>query len=112
MTTLATVKRGDTWRFSFVWKSNGTPIDLSDCTAKMQIRKVCRTRTLLAEVSTSPNISIDGINGKVDVVFPADITDGVEPGTHETDLQITFASTGEVRSSQTLSLTVNEDITR
>ena len=111
MTNLATVKRGDTWRFSFVWKSNGTPIDLSDCTAKMQVRKR-KVGTLLAEVTTSPDIIITGADGKVDVVFPADVTSTVEPGVHETDLQVTFTSTSEVSSSQTLTLTVLEDITR
>lgn len=108
---LATVKRGDTWIFSFTWKSDGTPIDISDCTARMQVRKR-RLGTLLAEVSTDDTISIEGQNGKVTATFPATITSDVEPGIHETDLQLTFTSTGEVRSSQTLVLTVQEDITR
>lgn len=108
---LATVKRGDTWIFSFVWKSNGTPIDLSDCTARMQVRKK-RFGDLLAEVNSTTDIVIDGGSGTVTVTFPAELTADVEPGQHDTDLQITFASTGEVRSSQTLTLTVLEDITR
>lgn len=111
MASLATVKRGDTWRFSFIWKSNGTPIDLSDCTARMQVRKK-RVGTLLGEVSSIDGITIIGIEGKVDAVWSADITAAMELGMHETDLQITFTSTGEVKSSETLTITVIEDVTR
>jgi len=108
---LATVKRGDTWIFSFTWKNGTTLIDLSNCTARMQIRKK-RGGELLADVSTDNSITIDGELGKVTAIFPSSVTVNVDPGIHETDLQITFTSTGEVRSSQTLTLTVLEDITR
>lgn len=111
MQTLPTVKRGDTWIFSFLWKNNNTPIDLSDCTAKMQIRRK-KTRSLLIEADSNSGVIIEGTLGKVTITFSADLTTTVEPGQHETDLQVTFTSTGEVRSSQTLSLTVEEDITR
>lgn len=111
MTNLATVKRGDTWSFSFVWKNGNTPIDLSGCTAKMQVRKR-KTGTLLGEVSSTNGISIIGVDGEVNVSFPPVVTALIEPGIHETDLQITFTSTGEVKSSDTLTITVLEDITR
>jgi hypothetical protein len=108
---LAPVKRGDTWIFSFTWKNDGTPIDISDCTARMQIRKR-RIGTLLAELDSESGIVIDGPIGKVTATFPASATELVEPGVHETDLQLTFTSTGEVRSSKTMTVTVLEDITR
>jgi hypothetical protein len=108
---LAPVKRGDTWIFSFTWKNDGRPIDISDCTARMQIRKR-RIGTLLAEVDSESGIIINGSIGKVTATFPASATSLVEVGTHETDLQLTFTTTGEVRSSQTISITVVEDITR
>lgn len=108
---LTPVKRGDTWTFSFTWKNGNTPINLTDCTAKMQIRKR-KVGTLLAEADTSNGIVIDGPLGKVTATFPASDTALVEPGVHETDLQLTFTSTGEVKSSQTMIVTVLEDITR
>ena len=111
MINLATVKRGDTWNFSFVWKDNGTVIDLTNCTARMQIRKR-KVGTLLGEVNSDNGITIVGVDGQVNVSFPADVTALVEPGVHETDLQITFTQTGEVKSSDTLTITVLEDITR
>lgn len=108
---LATVKRGDTWNFIFNWKTNDTPIDLTGCTARMQVRKK-KLGTLLASVTTEDGgITIDGLLGKVNISFPADITSSCEPGTHDTDLEVTF-TTGEVRSSQTLQIVVLEDVTR
>ena len=111
MTNLATVKRGDTWSFSFVWKNDGTPIDLSNCTARMQVRKR-KVGTLLGEVNSDNGITIIGVDGQVNVSFPPEVTALVEPGVHETDLQLTFVQTGEVKSSDTLTITVLEDITR
>ena len=109
---LATVKRGDTWNFIFNWKSGNTPIDLTDCTARMQVRKK-KLGTLLASVTTEDGgITITAEDGKVSVSFPASATDACEPGTHSTDLEITFTSTGEVRSSETMDLVVLEDISR
>ena len=103
-------KRGDTWNLVFVWKSNNTLIDLTGCTARMQIRKK-RSGTLLAEISTDNGIEIAGSEGRVNISFPANITANVEAGTHETDLEITFPS-GDVQSSQTLDIPVIEAITK
>jgi hypothetical protein len=112
MKKLSTVKRGDTWNFVFTWKDNNqAPVDLSDCTARMQIRKK-KVGTLLAEVSTNNGIVIDGPLGKISVTFSATMTDTVEPGTHDTDLEVTFTSSSEVKSTPTLQITVEEDITR
>jgi hypothetical protein len=108
---LPTVKRGDTWNLVFVWKNDNTPIDLSDCTAKMQIRHK-RTGVVLAEVTTTSGITITGPEGRVNVSFPTTATSTVEAGVHETDLQITFTTSGEVQSSDTLEIPVVEDVTR
>jgi len=104
-------KRGDTWKITFVWKNNGTPIDLTGCHAKMQIRKK-RVGTLLAEITDdADDIEIAGSTGEVNVAFPALITRDVEVGTHETSLQITFPS-GEVQSSDAIEIPVAEGVTR
>ena len=52
ITKLPPVKNGDTWSFSFVWSNNNTPIDLTGCTAKMQV-----------QTGPGPSGSIYGING-------------------------------------------------
>lgn len=110
--SLPPVKQGDTWDFSFAWKNQTTPINLSNCTAKMQIRDK-RTNIMVAEASTDNNrILIDGPTGTVSVTYPALVTSNVVAGAYESDLQITFTDTGTVQSSNTINITVIKDITK
>ena len=108
--TILTVKRGDTWNIRFDWKNNNTPINLTGCTAKMQIRD--KADTLLTTVTTSDHITISGTAGTVNVSFPATSTDNIDPGTYYSDLEITFPITGQVQSSSTIQFQVQQDITR
>lgn len=108
---LSPFKRGDTWKITFVWKNDGTPIDITGCHARMQIRKK-RVGTLLAEISDDDDsITIVGASGEVNVAFPASITALVDPGVHETSLQLTYPS-GEVQSSDSIDIPVIEAVTR
>jgi hypothetical protein len=109
-TKLPSVKNGDTWRFSFVWSNNNTPIDLTGCTAKMQIRD--SSGTLLATASSANSeITIIGSTGTVNVVFPAATTATIPAGSYLSDLQVTFAD-NTVTSSSTITITVAEGITQ
>lgn len=109
--TLPPVKRGDTWNFVFAWKNNNSPVILTDCTARTQIRTK-KVGEMIAQATTDDFITIDGPAGKVTVSYPATITAGILPGTYETDLEITFPISGQVQSSGTLQIEVTEDITR
>ena len=108
-TKLPTVKNGDTWKFSFVWSNNNTPIDLTGCTAKMQIRD--SAGVLVAPIApATTTITITGSTGTVLVVFPAATTASVAAGSYKSDLQITFPD-GTVQSSSTVIITVEAGIT-
>ena len=109
--TLPPVKRGDTWNFVFAWKNNNTPTDLTNCTARTQVRTK-KTGELMCQATTDDFITIEGPAGKVIVSYPPSITTGVNPGIYETDIEITFPITGQVQSSGTLQIEVVEDITR
>lgn len=102
---------GDTWKVTFAWKSNNQPINLAGCTAKMQIRNKKRG-DLLAEVTTSNGITINGSAGTVSVTFPASMTIGIEPGVHDTNVQVTFPGSGEVQSSTVIDIPVLAAVTR
>lgn len=109
---LPPVKRGDTWTFTFSWKNQNTPIDLTGCSARMQIRDK-RTGEMFAESSTVDNsITIDGLAGGVSVEFSSDKTSFIDPGTYYSDLEITFPVSGRVQSSGTVIIIVQGDITR
>jgi len=107
---LPPVKNGDTWSYSFVWSNNNNPIDLSGCTAKMQVRD--RTGTLMATASSANSeITINGPTGTVNVAFPAATTATVPAGTYHSDVQVTFPD-GTVQSSSTVTIVVEEGITQ
>jgi hypothetical protein len=107
---LSPFKRGDTWRIIFAWKNDGVAINLTDCQAKMQIRKK-RTGTLLAEITDADGITITGLTGELEAAFPASMTADIEVGTHETSIQVTFPS-GDVQSSDSIDIPVIEAVTR
>lgn len=110
ITKLPPVKNGDTWKFTFVWSNNSGPINLTGCTAKMQVRD--RAGTLVATSSSAASqITIVGTTGTVNVGFPATTTALVPAGVYLTDLQITFAD-NTVQSTSTISLYVEEGITQ
>jgi len=107
---LPPVKNGDTWSYSFVWSNNNTAINLTGCTAKMEIRN--RAGTLMATASsTNSEITIVGSTGTVNVAFPAATTATVPPGQYQSDLQVTFPD-GTVQSSSTVTIVVEEGITQ
>lgn len=114
-TKLPTVKNGDTWRFSFVWSNNNTPIDLTGCTAKMQIRDAANAIVATAPATaTSPllpnTITITGLTGTVSVTFSSNFTAPITAGSYKSDLQLTFPD-GTVQSSSTVTITVEAGIT-
>ena len=109
------IKRGDTWqqRFDWVQASNNLPVNLSNCTAKMDIVAI-RGNEVAISISTasSPSvITIDGPNGIVTLRVEADDTADLKPGEYKTDLQITFPD-GTVLSTDTFFIKIIEDVPR
>lgn len=111
MTPLAlpAVKRGDTWTLGFTVSQSvgGAPVDLTGCTAYLQLRHP-QTEALVA---APDSIILTPLTGSVVATFLPVTTAIVPVGTYLTDLEILF-SDGEVRSSQTLALPVLTDQTR
>jgi hypothetical protein len=110
-----TIKRGDTWRRTgnTVLQGDGvTPLDLSGCTLRFQVR-ARKTGALQVAASTQTGeITItDAPAGTYAFEIPAATMASVAVGTHEMDVEITFAD-GSVLSSDTQYVTVLEDITR
>lgn len=104
---LGSVKRGDTWRITLTWLQElaGDPVDLSECTAKMQVRD--KRKVLLAEAASC---TIDTATGAITALFEPEITATVTPGICYTDQELTFLDES-VMSSPTLSLLVVQDQT-
>jgi hypothetical protein len=84
---------GDTWTATFVSVNpDGTPVDNTGCSAKMQIRPDF-SGPLTLEASTSNGLlALGGTNGEITVTIPAATTSSVAPGYYFYDLKLTFAS--------------------
>jgi len=108
MTTL-TVKRRDSLRAVFSFLEDNAPANLSGCTARMQIRTKLGS-ILLLDCSTNDYLAISGVAGTVTVSVPAALMD-IQTGSHQADIELTYAD-GTVRSSDTFTVAVLQDITR
>lgn len=103
------VFRGDTWRRAWVLRdASGKTIDLTGASARVHIRDLSGLK--VAEASTvDGRITIDGVNGRIDLVMPADVMN-IYPETYVFDLEVTTAG-GEVHTFDHSTLIILEDAT-
>jgi hypothetical protein len=79
--TLPVIEQGATYRHTLVWMQldGTTPINLVGCTAKMQIRSVVTSSTVILELSTANSrLVIDGALGKISLYVPDEDTTALE----------------------------------
>jgi hypothetical protein len=106
-----THKRGDTFRRSFIAQGDdGLPVDITNCTIESQVRN--KSGTLLSMLAVTKT---DAANGEFDLT--EEDTSGwpiYRPGSPTyslyMDIQYTYPS-GTVESTETLMISVKEDIT-
>ena len=69
------INQGATLRIPFSWKSNGTAINLTGFTARMQIRKNVSSSAVIHELTTENGGIILGNNGTFLIYIPSSITE-------------------------------------
>ena len=86
------IEKGAVYRLRFIPQvTGGTPLDLSGCTARLQIRDA--VDILIDELSTlNGRIALGGVTGTVDLLFPADVTAAMQKDAGVYDLEITPSS--------------------
>ena len=110
-TDTLTFKRGDTWKLYLTEQDFFAPLaDLSTASATLQVRHK-RSNILLAEADSSTGgIVLHDVSKTAVIVLVSAITELLEPGLHEFDLEIVYTD-GSVQSSKTFDLRVEKDIT-
>ena len=70
---LPVIEKGATYRHTLIWEdTNGTPIDLTNCTARLQIRADVFATELLCELNTdNSGIVIAQLLGRIDLFISA-----------------------------------------
>lgn len=84
------VEAGATYRKKIRWKNkNKTPVDLTGCAARMQVRKtISDSNTLLSLTTENGGIVISGTQGIIEIVILDNQTEILTNGVY--DLEIVF----------------------
>ena len=104
-------KRGDTVSIGALWRSGGTPVDLTDITITSQVRPTADDVTVTltftitkADQTTNP--------GEYTLGADAATTALLTPGNYVCDVQYVEDVGGVTRSTETFSVVVLPDVTR
>lgn len=109
-----TIYQGATLRDVTTWKSGNpaTPVDLTGCTARMQVReKVESVSPLLSLTTENGGIALGGVAGTVTINISAEATAALTWKSGVYDLEIEFAD-GFVRRLLQGSVSVSPEVTR
>ncbi len=87
---LPVIEKGATYRHTLIWAdANGTPINLSNCTARLQIRADVFATDFLCELNTdNTGLVIDPLLGRIDLFISAIDTSALEGYGGAYDLEI------------------------
>lgn len=110
------IDKGSTFRHTLTWKSgtkgSETPVDLTDCTARMQIREKQASPDFLHEMTTeNGGITLGGVAGTIELFIndAASTTFAWKKGTY--GLEIEFLN-GDVRRLLRGSFVAHDETTR
>lgn len=86
-----TIRQGATWVLSFDWLDPaGQPVDLTGCTARMQLRRNYGTPVLLELSTASGQLVLGGATGIIDLVVDAATTAALTTDSGVCDMQIVY----------------------
>jgi hypothetical protein len=107
------IRQGSTWSQKVVWKDPlGAPVNLSGYTARMQIRPVVQSPTVLVELTTqNGRIALGGANGEITLTLAASITEAIQATSGVYDLELVSAG-GIVTAILEGSVTFPREVTR
>lgn len=108
------IDQGATFTKTVTWKTGkpATPVDLTGCTARMQVRESVESEDVLLSLTTeNGRIALGGLAGTVDLRVEATDTALIEWAAGVYDLEIQFTD-GTVRRLFSGSVTVSPEVTR
>lgn len=108
------IEQGATFRKVLTWKAGTppTPVDLTGCTARMQMRGTITDAVPLITLTTeNGGIVLGGVAGTIELVITATVTAAITWAAAVYDLEIVFPS-GDVRRLVYGPVTVSLEVTR
>jgi hypothetical protein len=110
-----TIYQGATFRKRLRWSAGGAPIDLTGCTARMQVRPEVDSPTVLIDLTTeNSGIALGGAAGTVDLYIGATSTAAItwESGVFDLEIVHPGVMPDEVTRIAEGSVTVSPEVTR
>jgi hypothetical protein len=111
-----TIYKGATFTKSIQWKTGtpANPVNLTGCTARMQIRKSVNDTSILDTLTTENGKIVfeDAGNGKLKIEIPASVSTAYTFNSGVYDLEIVFPSTGRVVRLIEGCVSANPEVTR
>jgi len=85
-----TIRQGSTWTQSIVWKSSdGDPVNLTGYTARMQVRPVIQSETVIVALTTeNGRIALGGSDGTLTLELDAETTADIEQASGVYDIEL------------------------
>jgi hypothetical protein len=88
------INQGADWFFTVTYEDpSGTPINITDYTAALQVRSLPSSPTYVLSLTTEEGITITGETGVIEIHATADQTRIIDEGTYVYDLEITSPAT-------------------
>jgi hypothetical protein len=107
-----TFPQGATWDLSLTYKaSNGTPVNLTNYTARMQVRSSYASATAVLSLTDTAGITLGGAAGTVVVAVSASTAATIEANQYVYDLELVSGG-GTVTRLVQGTFTVTPEVTR
>jgi hypothetical protein len=107
--------QGATWHYELLWETGtpAAPVDLTDYSARMQVRAEIASDTTLLDLTSDLGgaITLGGAAGTIDLDLTATETADLTPGTHVYDLELE-SDTGTVTRLLQGSFVISPEVTR
>jgi hypothetical protein len=84
--------QGTTWNFTLTWSIDGTPVNLTGYTAKLQLRKQHSSPDAVVTIDDTSGITLGGAAGTIAILVPAPTTAALEARRYKYDLRLDSGS--------------------
>ena len=85
--------QGATFRYVLTWLEDDVPKNLTNYTARMQVREHINAAATILSISTDDDITLGGAAGTITIEVAASDTDDIDPGLYVYDLELVTGST-------------------
>ena len=106
-----TIEQGATFNLLLTWKVNGTPVDLTNYTARLQARVDVEDSEIILSLTNGAGITLGGVAGTISIDQTAVQTTVLPSGTFVYDLEL-VAGSGSVTRLVQGELLISPEVTR